>query len=132
MARLPDADVLQRMVDAFVAGDGAALDALFTENAVWHEAGSAPPISGDHKGKAAIFEFFGRVGELSGGTFRPDVHDICASDAHGVMLFHSTGKRDGREMRTPQVLIAHIEGGKIAEVWNTIAEGESAWNDFWK
>ena len=130
MAHLPNADVLQRLVDAFLANDGAALDALFTDGAVWHEPG-ATPISGDHKGKPAIFEFFGRVGELSGGSFRPDIHDICASDAHGVMLFHSTAKRDGRELRTPGVLVAHIEGGKITEVWNTIAEGESAWTEFW-
>jgi ketosteroid isomerase-like protein len=126
-----NADVLQRLVDAFISGDGPALDALFTDSAVWHEPGNAP-ISGDHKGKAAIFEFFGRVGELSGGTFRPDVHDICASDAHGVILFHGTGKREGRELNAPQVLVAHVEGGKISEVWNTIAEGESAWNAFWK
>ena len=131
MARLPNADVLQRMADAFLAGDGPALDALFTDGAIWHEPGSAP-ISGDHKGKAAIFEFFGRLGELSGGSFRPDIHDICASDAHGVVVYHSTGKRNGRELRAPQVLIAHIENGKIAEVWNAITEGESAWNDFWK
>ena len=131
MAPLPNADVLQRLVDAFIAGDGAALDALFTDGAVWHEPGSAP-ISGDHKGKAAIFEFFGRVGELSGGSFRPDVHDICASEGHAVMLYHGTAKRDGRELRTPEVLVAHIEGGKIAEIWNTIVERESAWNDFWK
>ena len=36
------------------------------------------------------------------------------------------------ELPAPQVLIAHIENGKIVEVWNTIAEGEGAWNDFWK
>ena len=131
MARLPNADVLQRLADAFLAGDGPALDALFTDGAIWHEPGSAP-ISGDHNGKAAIFEFFGRLGELSGGSFRPDIHDICASDAHGVVLYHSTGKRNGRELRTPQVLIAHIDNGKIAEVWNTIAGDEPAWNDFWK
>ena len=131
MERLPNADVLQRLVDAFISGDQAGLDAVFTNGAVWHEPGRAP-ISGDHKGKAAIFEFFGRVGELSGGTFRPDLHDICASEAHGVMLYHGTAKREGRELRTPQVLVAHIENGKIAEVWNTIAGDEAAWNDFWK
>ena len=130
MANHPNADVLQRLVDAFLAGDGPALDALFADAAVWHEPGDAP-ISGDHKGKAAIFEFFGRVGELSGGTFRPEIHDICASDAHGVLLYRATGKRDGREMNTPEVLVAHIEGGKITEVWNTIAQGEDAWNAFW-
>src|SRR6185295_6062387 len=109
MARLPNADVLQRLVDAFLAGDQAALDALFTDSAVWHEPG-ASPISGDHTGQVAIFEFFGRVGELSGGTFRPDVHDVCASDVHGVLLYNGTGKRDGRELNTPQVLVAHVEG----------------------
>jgi hypothetical protein len=75
---------------------------------------------------------FGRVMELSGGTFRPDVHDVCASEAHGVILFHGTGKRsDGRELHTPQVLVAHIVDGKLSELWNTIVEGEDAWNAFW-
>jgi ketosteroid isomerase-like protein len=36
MVSIPNADVLQRLVDAFLAGDGPALDALFTDGAVWH------------------------------------------------------------------------------------------------
>ena len=131
MASLPNADVMQKLVDAFIKGDQAGLDAVFADDAVWHEDGSAP-ISGDHKGKQAIFGMFGQVMELSGGSFRPDVHDVCASEAHGVLLFHATGKRNGRELHTPQVLVGHIANGKITEVWNTIADGESAWNEFWK
>jgi hypothetical protein len=34
-------------------------------------------------------------------------------------------------LRAPQVLVAHIENGKITEVWNSIASGETAWNEFW-
>jgi hypothetical protein len=30
------------------------------------------------------------------------------------------------------VLVVHIDGGKVAEVWNIIAEGESTRHDFWK
>ena len=130
MERLPNAEVMQRLVDAFLSGDQAGLDAVFADDAVWHEPGDAP-ISGDHKGKQAIFGMFGRIMELSGGTFRPDVHDVCASEAHGVILFHSTGKRNGRELHTPQVLIAHIENGKLTELWNTITDGEPEWSAFW-
>ena len=36
------------------------------------------------------------------------------------------------KQHAPQVLVAHIENGKIAEVWNTIAGDEAPWNEFWK
>lgn len=72
---------------------------------------------GDYEGVAEVLESFGRLFELTGGTYRVEVHDIIANDEHAVVLYTGRAERAGRQLEDRTVLVAHIRDGKQAEVW---------------
>ena len=74
-------------------------------------------ISGDYRGPQEVLGFFGKLGELSGGTFRLEVHDILANDKQGVVLLTARGERDGQALAAREAHIWHIAGGRLTEFW---------------
>jgi ketosteroid isomerase-like protein len=83
------------------------------QDAVWHTPGHNQ-LSGDHRCVDAIFGFFAKTMELSGGTFRIDVHDVVANDNHAVALFDARAERADRTYENRNVLVNHIRIGKLA------------------
>ena len=75
------------------------------------------PLAGDHDGLAQVMGFFGRVRELSGGTFRTELHDVVANDDHVVALFTARAGRAGRRLEDRAVEVFHVRDGKAAEAW---------------
>jgi ketosteroid isomerase-like protein len=67
--------------------------------------------------------------ELSGGTFRVEIHDVVANDTHGVALVTSHGERDGQTMAVRSADIWHLASGKATEHW-TFAEDQAAVDNF--
>ena len=55
--------------------------------------------------------------QLTGGTFRADLHDVVANDEHAVALYVTRGEREGRTLESRDVLVSHIRNGKLAEAW---------------
>ena len=75
------------------------------------------PLSGDYSGSQQFVEkFIGKVMELTGGV-QVEIHDILASDDHGVGLYKLRTERDGAAYEWPHVSIYHFNGGKISEIW---------------
>jgi ketosteroid isomerase-like protein len=91
----PNEELTRRGFDAFAKGDVDTLRKLFDQDAVWHVPGRNQ-LSGDHRGVDAILGFFGKTMELSGGTFRMEVHDVVANDDHAVALFGSRAQPEDR------------------------------------
>src|SRR2546428_12905925 len=91
----PNAALVERLYAAFDAGDAESLKKLIAEDAVWHVPGSTE-ISGDHRGHEAIFAYFQKLAELSGGTFRAGLVDVPARDMHAAALAAAIGERGGR------------------------------------
>jgi uncharacterized protein len=108
--------VVRKGYDAFSRGDMDTLRELFDENIVWHVPGRSP-LSGDHKGVDAVLQYFMKSMELSGGTFRVEVHDVVANDEHTVGIQVVTGERNGKQLNDQGALIFHIADGKVTEVW---------------
>lgn len=125
----PSADLISRGYEAFLKDDMATLENLFVEDVVWHAAG-INPTSGEHKGRYAVLSLFRRVKELSGGTFRIEVHTILADDDHGVSLTRTTASREGKHLRGQSVTVFHIRDGKITEVW-LVSEDQPSIDEFW-
>ena len=63
-----DEQAVRDLYAAFSAQDVAAMRQLFDPDVVWHQPGRSV-LAGDHKGVDAVLAFFGRVAELSEGSF---------------------------------------------------------------
>ena len=112
----PNEELLSRGFEAFSKGDMGAVAALFADDIVWHSPGRGP-LSGDHRGRDQVLGLFAKQAELTGGTFRVEVHDLLANDEHGVALTTARGERGGKAWEGKSVLVFHVREGKATEVW---------------
>jgi ketosteroid isomerase-like protein len=113
----PNEDLLRRGYAAFSTGDMDTVFGLLADDMVWHNGGSNQ-LSGDFRGHEAIMGMFGKLMEVTGGTFRIDIHDVLANDTHGTVLVTSHAERDGQAMSIRQVDIWHVANGKATEFWS--------------
>lgn len=106
--------------EAFAAAGRGDIDALrseyFADGMRLHVPGRSP-LAGDYDGVAQVMAFFGRVFELSGGTYRTELHDAVANDEHTVALFTVRAERAGRRLEDRTIEVFHIRDGKVAEAW---------------
>ena len=116
MAEHSNAEPIRRAFDAFASGDMATMQSLVAENTVWHIPGRGP-LAGDHRGRDAVFEMFGRLVQASGGTFTQALHDVVASGDHAVALTFATASRAGHSYDGRDVWVFHLREGQIAEAW---------------
>jgi ketosteroid isomerase-like protein len=125
----PNEELIRKGYEAFGSGDMATLDELFADDIVWHAPGRNQ-LSGDYRGKQEVFAQFQKVMELTGGTFKLEIHDVLANDEHAVVLVRATGQIEGRTLDDNGVQVLHISDGKIAEQW--LHPGDTyAGDEFW-
>jgi uncharacterized protein len=124
----PNEDLVRRGFDAFSKGDVDTLRELFDQDAVWHALGRSP-LAGDYRGVDAILGFFARTMELSGGTFRVELHDVLANDEHAVALYTTRGEREGRTLEDKSVLVSHVRNDRFIETWGQ-SEDQYAVDEF--
>ena len=129
MADHPNADLLRKGYEAFDKGDMATITELFAEDVVWHLPGSNQ-LSGVHRGRDAVFGIFAKTTQLSGSTFKIDVHDVLANDEHAVALTRGTGSRQGRQLSSLDTDVYHMSNGKVMEFWS-FAEDQRLTDEFW-
>jgi len=121
--------LLRKGYEAFAKGDMATLTDLISGDVVWHVPGTSR-ISGEYRGRDAAFAWFGQIAELSGGTFRIEVHDILANDEHAVALTRATASRQGRQLNALDTDVYHIRNGKVTEAWSFTDDQRRA-EEFW-
>ena len=112
----PNEELVRRAFDAFANGDVDTVRGLMDDDSVWHAPGRNR-LAGDHRGVEAILGYFARTMELTGGTFRSELHDVVANDEHVVSLFVGRGQREGKSLEARNVLVSHVRNGKLAETW---------------
>jgi ketosteroid isomerase-like protein len=113
----PNEDLLRRGYAAFSTGDLNTVFGLFADDMVWHNGGDNQ-LTGDFRGHEEIMGFFGKLMDVTGGTFRLDIHDVLANDAHGTVLLTAHAERDGQPMSVREVNIWHLADGKTTEFWS--------------
>jgi ketosteroid isomerase-like protein len=111
-----NAAAIRRGYELFNRGNLEELRQIFAEDVVWH-AGGRGRLGGDKRGRDAAFAYFGQLGELSGGTFRAELHDVVASEEHVVGLHTNTARREGRTLNLKEALVFHLRDGKIVDAW---------------
>jgi ketosteroid isomerase-like protein len=112
----PNEELTRKGFDAFGKGDMDTIRELFADDVVWHAPGRNP-LSGDYRGIDEVLQQFGKVFEMTGGTFRLEIHDILANDDHVVALVHATAERSGKQFDSNGVQVFHVKNGKVTESW---------------
>ncbi|MGY1829610.1 nuclear transport factor 2 family protein [Geodermatophilus sp. SYSU D01180] len=112
----PNVVRLHEAFEAFGKGDLDRLQELWRPDIRWHEPGQNR-LSGDYTGIDEVFELFGRVFVLSGGTFRVDLQAASADDTDGVAIVRVTASRGDRELDVLAADLVRFEDGLVAEFW---------------
>ena len=117
MAEHPNVARIRDGYAAFAKGDFAVLNDLFAEDLLWHDAGRNQ-TSGEYRGRDAVYGFFGKLMEVTEGSFHIDLHAVFADDEHGVALVVITASRGGRSVEVNEAHVFHLRDGKVMEFWN--------------
>ena len=88
------------------------------------------PLAGDHRGRDAVFEMFGRLVQASEGTFDQRLLDVLTSEEHAVALTHATARRGDHNYEGQDAWIFQVRDGQIAEAWWR-PEDVYAADEFW-
>lgn len=111
---------VQRARDAYAAFGTGDLDTVkksFHPDIVWH-VGGHNQLTGDYKGIDQVLGFFGKLFELTAGSFKLEVHDIIANDTHTVVLLSAHAEKDGKVLDGRSANITHTDGeGLVTEFW---------------
>lgn len=130
MGAQENAELIRTGYEAFGKGDIETVLGNFADDIRWHVPGRNP-IAGDYTGHAEITSFFGKLQELSGGTFQLEMHDLLASDDHVVAIVDGRAERNGKALENGRgVHIWHVRDGKATEFWGMVQDPYGA-DEFW-
>ena len=130
MAEHPDVALVRRGYQAFANGDMQTLSEVIAADATQHQPGSGA-MSGEHKGRQAILEFYGRLASESNGTFRVDLQDVY-TDGRGLVVGvnRSVGERGGKRLDSRAALVFTVRGG-VAQDIRVCQDDIDRWDEFW-
>ncbi len=125
----PNEALVRRAYKAQARGDIERYIDLLSEDFVLHIPGRSQ-IAGDYRGEEEVRRHFREIAEISGGTFRTEIHDILASDDHVLGLVNARAEREGRVVDLPRVHVWHVRDGQLAELWLHPAD-QYAFDAYW-
>ena len=121
MAEHPNVARIRDGYAAFAKGDLAVLEDFFAEGVLGHE-GGRNQIAGEYRGREAVFGLFGKLMEVTEGSFSIDLRALFADDERGVALVILTASRGGRSVEVREAHVFHMRDGKVMEFWNASAD----------
>jgi ketosteroid isomerase-like protein len=130
MAEHPDVTLVRRGYEAFSAGDVATLSEIIAPDATQRDPGSGP-LSGEHRGRDAILEFYGRLASETDGSFKAEL-DHLYTDGQGKVVAdqRATARRQGRSLDVRGCLIFTVADGTARDIHGCLEDLE-AWDEFW-
>jgi ketosteroid isomerase-like protein len=118
--------VVRSLYAAYAANDVGTIDSLIAEDAVVHVPGNQP-LTGDHRGKQAVWAYLGKVAEIAGGAGGFELHGVTSDDeGHAVALMTGTI----REWIRPVVHVCLIRDGRVSQLWEVYLD-QPAEDRFW-
>ena len=123
-----NAATIRRGYEYFNSANLEELTRLFAEDVVWHGGGRGR-FAGDKRGRDATFAYFGQLGQLTGGTFHAELHDVVASEEHVVGLHTDTAQRGGKRLNVREALVFHLRDGRVVEAWEHFEDSQT-WDEF--
>lgn len=112
----PNEDLVRRGYEAFSNGDLEALSQIMTPDAV-HVSPGNNQLSAEYKGQDEVFGYYGKLGELTDGTFKVEVESVRAEGDDKVITRHrNLGQRGGKNLDVMETLTFTIQGGKVSSI----------------
>ena len=126
----PNEEIVRQGYKAFGEGDLDTLRSLFAPDAV-HSAAGNNPLSGDYNGIDEILGYYGKLFELSDGTFRAELETVrVEGDSTAIAKHRNKGERGGKTLDQGETLTFTISDGKITRVVEH-HDDPAAYDAFW-
>ena|SRR5438128_4896869 len=109
-------EIARKATQALSKGDMQTFIGLHNDDVVLHFPGRGP-LAGDYKGKDGVTQLFQKQMQMLDSPPEVQNHDILANDQHAVVLNNVRATRGGKSLEQQQVVVIHVKGGKISEVW---------------
>jgi uncharacterized protein len=122
-------ELARKGYSAFNKADLQTAMSTIADDIVWHVGGNGP-FAGDYKGKDAVLDFFMRLGQLTEGSYKANIHDIVANDEHTIAIGTTTATRKGKTRESKFVDVIHPSPeGKAKEYWHFVEDqaADDAW-----
>ena len=112
-----NADVVAEALAAVATRDASSFEQHYTRDCVWHIHGHHR-FSGTYSGLGEVLSYLSSLFEETQDTIVIEPHDLLASDQHVVLICTVRAQRpDGRELADRSVMVIHLTGEKISEMW---------------
>ena len=121
--------IVRQGYEAFGNGDMERFRAIYTPDVVQTEPGNNT-VSGEYEGVDNVLGLYGRLFELSGGTFSVDLQSVKAQGDKVVAAHHSKGERDGKTLDTGQTIEFTFSGDKVSRL-DVASADQAAVDAFW-
>jgi ketosteroid isomerase-like protein len=106
----PNIETLTKFYAAFARGEVGAMLAVCGDAMTFQVPGKSR-LAGKYD-RATFGALIDTMRALGDGTFTSDIHDITATDAHGMVLMTNTVTRDGKKHEYRAVHVWRLQGGK--------------------
>jgi ketosteroid isomerase-like protein len=126
----PNEEVVRQGYKAFSEGDMDTLRSLFAPDAV-HVATGSSQVAGEYNGVDAILAYYGKLFELSDGTFRAELENVKVEGDDTVVATHrDKGQRGGKTLDQDEDLTFTISDGKITRLVEKHSD-QATYDAFW-
>ena len=126
----PNEEIVRQGYKAFGEGDMDTLRSLFAPDAV-HSATGNNPLSGEYKGVDDILAYYGKLFELSDGTFAAELKSTKAEGDDKVVATHrDKARRGGKTLDQDETLTFTISGGRFTRLVENHSD-QAAYDAFW-
>ena len=126
----PNEDLVRRGYQAFNDADMETMAQLMSPDVV-HRVPGKNQLSGEYKGQANVFGYYGRLGELTDGNFKVELQDVQAKGDDQVVAQHrNIGQRAGKKLDAMETLTFKVANGKITELEEK-PDDQSVMDNFW-
>ena len=121
---------MRRAYEAFNTGDLDTVAETFDESVVWHLPGRSS-MADDYEGRDATLEYFGKLAQETGGTFRAELQHLAADgDSRVVGIQRSTADRGGKHLDVADCIVFELKDGRVTDGREHF-ENLYAWDEFW-
>jgi uncharacterized protein len=122
-------DMVRRGYKAFGEGDMETLGSLYTPDVVQRMPGSNQ-LSGEYTGVENVLWLYGKLFELSGGTFSADLKSVTTQGDTVVSVHHARAERGGKTLDSDQTIEFTFSGDKISRL-DLTSPDQAAEDAFW-